>query len=196
MINPYFILVGVLAQFLGGLSYLIDTVKGKIQPNKVTWFMWMLAPMIAFTAEIKQGVGIASLATFIAGFTPLLVFTGSFINKKSEWKLNRFDLICGLLSILGLILWIITKVGNIAILFAILSDGLAALPTAIKSYYYPKSESDTAYWGQSINGGIALLIIPKWDFQHYSFPLYLLLMGIVVIILIRFNVRKILSRKK
>src|SRR5918992_4551489 len=31
---------------LGALSYLIDTLKGKVQPNKVSWFVWALAPLI------------------------------------------------------------------------------------------------------------------------------------------------------
>ena len=158
--------------------------------------MWMLAPMIAFAAEIKQGVGIGSLTTFIVGFMPLLIFVGSFVNKKSAWKLNTLDLLCGFLSVLGLVLWGITKVGNIAILFAIVSDGLAAVPTIIKSYHHPESESDMAFWGQSINGAFGLLIISKWDFQHYAFPLYLLLLGILLIAVIRFKLGKLLVKKK
>ena len=82
MLNPNFIILGVILQFVGGMSYLIDTVKGKIQPNKVSWLLWAIAPLVAFVAEIKQGVGIQSLATFIVGFVPLLVFIASF---RSVW---------------------------------------------------------------------------------------------------------------
>lgn len=195
MIPENFIFIGILAQIVGVSGYLIDTLKGKIQPNRVTWFMWMLAPMFAFAAEINQGVGIASFATFIVGFMPILVFIGTFVNKKAQWKLEKIDLICGLLSIIGLILWMITKIGNLAILFGILADGLAAIPTIIKSYKYPESENDWAYWGTFINGGIALLVIQKWDFQHYGFPLYLLFLGIILILLIRLKLGKIISKQ-
>ncbi len=98
MLHPNFIFVGVGLQFLGGLSYLLDTIKGKIQPNKVSWFLWSLAPLIAFVAEVKQGVGIQSLATFIVGFVPLLVFFASFVNKKAKWQIGKFDILCGILS--------------------------------------------------------------------------------------------------
>lgn len=195
MINPNFVFVGVFFQFIGGLNYLLDTVKGKIKPNKVTWFLWSLAPLVAFFAEIKQGVGILSLTTFIVGFVPLLIFIASFTNKKAEWKLTRLDLSCGILSILGLIIWLITKVGNIAIFFSILADGLAAVPTIIKSYFYPESENDLVYLFGIINAGIGLLTISEWKFQHYGFPAYLFFLCLTLTLLIRFKIGKILNRR-
>jgi len=98
------VFLGVGLQFIGGLTYLIDTVKGKIKPNKISWLLWSIAPLIAFFAEIKQGVGVQAFTTFIVGFVPLLVFLASFVNKQAEWKLSRFDLVCGALSLAGLAL--------------------------------------------------------------------------------------------
>lgn len=88
---------------VGGAKYIKGTVSGQIQPNKVSWFMWSLVPLIAFAAEIKQGVGILpALMTFMAGFVPLLIFIASFVNKKAYWKIERIDLACGLFSFVGL----------------------------------------------------------------------------------------------
>lgn len=53
MLNENFVYVGVVLSFLGGLSYLIDTLKGKAKPNKVSWFVWALAPLIAFWATVQ-----------------------------------------------------------------------------------------------------------------------------------------------
>jgi hypothetical protein len=179
---------------IGGLSYIIDTIKGKIQPNRVSWLIWCLAPFIAFIAEIQQGVGIQSLATFIVGFIPFLIFIASFINKKAYWKLNRLDLVCGLLSLIGLCLWMITQVGNIAIFFCILSDGLAAVPTIYKSYDHPESENDLIYFSTFANAGIALLTIKQWNFQTYAFPTYLFIVFIFLFILIRFKLGKVITK--
>lgn len=190
MINENFVILGVIIQFIGGLSYLIDTVKGKVQPNKVSWLLWCIAPLVAFAAELSQGVGIQSLATFITGFVPLLVFTASFFNKKAQWKLSRFDLICGTLSFVGIAIWYITKVGNVAIFFSILADGLAALPTIIKSYHEPESENDLVYLLGIVNAGIALLVINTWTFQNYGFPLYLFFIQVILVLLIRFKLGK------
>jgi len=190
MLNPNFIYVGIFLQSLGGLSYFIGTVKGKVQPNKVSWFLWSLAPLIAFVAEIKQGVGIQALATFIVGFVPLIIFLASFLNKKAEWKIAKLDVVCGALSILGLVLWLITQVGNIAIFFSIVADGLASIPTIIKSYYEPESENDLVYLFGVVNAGIALLVIKNWNFQHYAFPVYLIILCSILVLLIRFKLGK------
>ncbi|MEK9178462.1 MAG: hypothetical protein AAB801_01630, partial [Patescibacteria group bacterium] len=64
MLNENFVYVGLFIASLGNIVYLIQTLRGKVQPNRVTWFLWALAPLIAFAAQIKQGVGVQSLLTF------------------------------------------------------------------------------------------------------------------------------------
>ena len=156
MLNPNFVILGALISFVGGLDYVINTLKGKTKPNRITWLMWTLAPMIAFAAEIQQGVGLRSLMTFMVGFNPLLVLGASFVNTKATWKLTKFDFACGALSLLGLLLWLASGRGNIAILFSIVADGLAALPTIVKSYSHPGSESWLVFLGGGISAGITL----------------------------------------
>ena len=53
MIDERFVIIGAFLSMIGQLTYAIDTVKGKIKPNRVTWFLWALIPLIAFVAEIK-----------------------------------------------------------------------------------------------------------------------------------------------
>jgi len=141
MINQNFIYLGALIFFFGSIEYFVETIQGKVKPNRVTWFLWGLAPIIAFIAQINQGVGLQSLLTFMVGFIPILILFASFINKKSYWKLQKLDFICGSLSIIGLIIWQVTKVGNIAILFSIIADFLAGWPTTVKSYNHPETEN-------------------------------------------------------
>lgn len=194
MLNPNYVIVGVLIQIIGSWSYLRDTVNGKIQPNKVSWLLWSIAPLVAFFAEVSQGVGILSLTTFIVGFIPLVIFIASFVNKKARWDLTRFDLICGALSFLGLILWYFTKVGNIAIFFSIIADGLAAVPTILKSYHHPESESATIFLFGVINAAIGMLVISQWNFENYGFPLYLFFVNLVLGLLIYFKFGKAQSK--
>ncbi len=195
MINENFVIVGAVIGAIGALSYLIDTVKGKVKPNRVSFFLWSLAPLIAFAAEIQKGVGIQSLMTFSVGFLPLTIFIASFFNKKAEWKLGRFDIICGVLSLVGLIFWYISKEGNVAIAFSILADGLAALPTITKSYYYPETESGWPYLTGGISAGLTLLTIRDWSFAHYGFPVYILVVTLIIFSLVQFKIGKILSPK-
>lgn len=152
MLPSYFVIIGTAIGSIGALWYLVETIKGNVKPNRVSFLLWSIAPLIAFAAEIQKGVGIQSLMTFSVGFLPLMIFLGSFINKKSEWKLTRFDLTCGAFSLLGLILWLVTKEGNIAILLSITADALAAIPTIVKSYHHPETEIGWLWLAAAIQG--------------------------------------------
>jgi hypothetical protein len=150
--------------------------------------LWALVPFIAFNAEIKQGVGLPALMTFMVGFGPFLIFLASFVNHKSLWELTSLDVICGGLSIFGILLWKITGSGNLAILFSLLADGLAGAPTVIKSYKNPESENWHVFFLAMVNAAITLLTIDIWNFAHYAFPLYIFVFCLIIVILIKFKV--------
>lgn len=188
MLNPNFVVVGTIIGAVGSFAYLIDTIKGKVRPNKVSFLLWSIAPLIAFAAQIKQGVGIESLMTFSTGFLPFLIFLASFINRKSEWKLTRFDFICGLLSILGLMLWLITQVGNVAIFFSIVADGLAAVPTVVKAYKYPDSEVAWPWLATAIGVVLTLLTINGWTFANSGFIIYILIVNTMIFSFTQFKI--------
>jgi hypothetical protein len=181
MISENFIYIAALLNLVGAAIYIAATLKGKTRPNRVSWFMWALSPMVAVTAMVSQGVGVSALTTFTSGFGPLLILIASFVNKKSYWKATRFDIACGALSLLGLILWLITRTGNIAIFFSITADALAAMPTIVKTYKDPDSENYTTFGLSAISAIITLLIIPVWTFEYYAFPLYLLIVCLTIV---------------
>jgi uncharacterized membrane protein len=188
MINPNFVIFGALLNLIGGLSYFIETLKGRVKPNRVTWLLWAIAPLVAFSGQLSQGVGILALITFMAGFIPLIIFAASFVNKKAYWKLGWFDFTCGILAAIGLAGWYATKSGNVAILFGILADGLAALPTIVKSYKAPETEDYRIYALGAISALITLLAITTWTFEFYAFPLYIL--GLTLLILLAMFIGK------
>lgn len=150
--------------------------------------------MIAFVAEIKQGVGIQSLMTFMIGFSPLVILIASFLNKKAYWKLGSFDYLCGVLSFAGLIFWYLTKDGNIAIIFSLLADLLASLPTFVKAYYHPTTENSWGYSTAAINAILTVLTIKMWNFAYYAFPIYTVFLNLIMFALIQFKLGKRLSK--
>jgi len=173
MINEKFVYVGAIISISFGMSYVIATLKGKTKPNRVSWFLWFLAPMIAFASQLKQGVGAQAVLTFTAGFNPLLVFIASFISRKAQWKITQLDIVCGVLSLLGIVFWLLADAPNVAILFSILADAMAAVPTVIKSYKEPETENGTVFLGGMISAFITLLTIHSWEFKNYAFSAYI-----------------------
>lgn len=177
MIPDYFAIIGAVLGSLGGLYYLYETAVGKVQPNRVTWLLWGLFPMIIFVAQRVQGVENLSWATFAAGFNPLLIVLVSFINKKAYWKSEPRDYLLMAAATVGLILWAITKEPNLAIIFSLVADLLAGLPTVIKAYKYPETESGLAYAISAVGFGVGVLAIQTFTFENYAFITYIFIIN-------------------
>lgn len=184
MIPEQFVFLGAAFNIAGAVSYLIDTLKGKAQPNRVSWFLWAVAPLIAFSAQISKGVGYASLMTFLVGFNPAVIFLASFLNRKSVWKLGPFDYLCGIFSVAALVLWKITGEGNVAIFLGIVADFFASVPTIVKSYKHPETENYKVYLCGIISAAITLLVLKDWSFEFYAFAAYIALINILLTFLI------------
>ena len=196
MLHQNFIIIGTLLGAIGSFAYLIDTVKGKVKPNRVSFLLWAVAPLIAFAAQIKQGVGLESLMTFSTGFLPLTVFLASFVNKQAEWKVTKFDLVCGVLSMIGLVLWLVTKVGNVAITFSILADGLAAIPTLVKAYQYPDTELAWPWMATVFGVILTLLTLNELTFANSGFIIYILMVNTLIFSLVQFRIGEKINSQK
>ncbi|MDE1810994.1 MAG: hypothetical protein KGH66_03060 [Candidatus Micrarchaeota archaeon] len=155
--------------------------KGKVKPNRVSWGMWSVAPTIATLAAISKGVGWAVLPVFMSGFQPFLIFVSSFLIKNSYWKLSKFDYGCGILSILSLILWGVTRSPDVAILFAIASDGFAVIPTVVKAWNHPGTEDVSPFLSGEFNTITAFFAITSWSFAAVAFPTYLTIANLFLI---------------
>lgn len=177
---PYLVFLGAAVQLVGIWSYIKDTVRGDAKPNRVSWLLWSIAPLIGTAAAISDGVTWEVLPVFMSGFGPLLVFIASFVNKNSYWKLEKFDYWCGALSLLALVLWWVTKIPEVAILFAILSDGLAAVPTLIKSWKYPETENAGPFTAGLFNSLTSFAAVKMWNFSSIAFPIYLVFINISI----------------
>ena len=188
MISENFIYFGALLNLIGSSEYAWSTIKGRTKPNRVTWFLWALAPLIAFAAMLGEGVSVrAGLMTFMVGFGPLIVFIASFLNRQAVWNITRFDVVCGVLSVLGLVAWVITRTGNVAIFFSIMADGLALLPTLVKAYKFPETESYLVFLFGALSAGITLLALSTFTFTNAAFPIYIFVVCALLFVLIKFK---------
>ena len=181
MLPEKIIFIGVLLNLITCAWYIRDITHGSTRPNLISWFIWMLAPFIGAFFEFKAGAGFSALPVFMSGFSPLLVIIFSLLSKNTYWKIIKLDIICGIISFLALVLYVFTHNLGISILFAIVSDGLAAIPTLMKSWKFPETETSVVYLAGVINNILGLLIIKKWIFSIYSFGIYLVLMNITIV---------------
>ena len=184
MINVNWIYLGTAIGALGTAVNRRDTLRGTTKPNRVTWLLWAVAPLLAAAVELNAGVGLRALPTFMIGFLPLLVFAASFHNPVAVWKVRRIDYACGAMSVVGTVVWLVTRNGVLAISAAILADFLAGVPTVMKSWTHPETETVHSYIGAVISMGIVLLTIEHWTFDVAAFPIFIVCMGSVEVVLV------------
>ena len=134
--------------------------------------------------------------TFSTGFLPIMTLAGSFLNKKAEWKLTKFDVFCGFLSVVGLVLWQITKVGNVAIFFSILADGLAAVPTIVKAYHYPETELAWPWIATCLGVILTILTLKELTFANSGFIIYIFIVDGIIFSLVQFRIGKMFRLNK
>jgi hypothetical protein len=177
----YLVFVAAAATLMAAFVYIRSMFRGGAKPNRITWLMWAVAPFIATAAALSSGVGWSVLPVFMAGFSPFLIFTASFLTKKAYWKLSKFDYVCGALSALALLLWYVTNDPSVAIVFAISSDGIATVPTLAKAWRHPETESVWPFITGVFGALSSLAAATLWTFSEYAFPAYLLIANAMVL---------------
>jgi hypothetical protein len=196
VINVNWVFFGTAIGALGTAVYLRDTLRGTTKPNRVTWLLWAFAPLLAAVVEFDDGVGLRALPTFMIGFMPLLVFIGSFHSPGAVWRIRRIDYACGVMSVVGTVVWLVTRNGILAISAAIAADFLAGIPTLMKSWTHPESETVYSYLGAVISMAILLLTITQWTFEEAAFPIFIVCVASVEVVLVGFEPGPRLSRAK
>ncbi len=183
MIPEYFAYFTILFGLVGSFFYIKDTISGKTRPNRISWIFWTIAPFVGVYIAYNSGVSIPLLiSTFMAGFCPLLVVIASFFNKNAYWKTTKFDVLCGILSFVAIIIWFTTKNTVLALMFAIMADLFAGIPTIIKSWKHSETETISVYAFGILNQITTIFIITNFSFQNLGFPIYLILINITLIL--------------
>jgi len=172
----FLVILSALLLLWGGYGYFRDTLAGRTKPNRVTWFLWALAAAVSFGAAFSADADIwASVRVVVGGVVPAVIFLASFVNKHSYWRLSWFDWACGGLSLTALLFWQLASSPLIAVLLATAANGIASIPTFIKAWNFPETESRLIYVTSFLSAILIIPAIPVWTIANSAFQIGLMI---------------------
>jgi|SRR5665647_965729 len=78
----YLVIIAAVSSLLAAFVYIRSMFIGNTKPNRVSWLMWAIAPLITTAAALSNGVGWAVLPVFMAGFRPFLFLPHLFPQRR------------------------------------------------------------------------------------------------------------------
>lgn len=175
-------IVGIVAGLLQIVTigfYVKEMIRGTTRPNLVSWSLWTFATSILLVAQIAAGPSwslVLPIATTSVEF--VVVVLGFW--KYGYKKFGITDGACLVFSLSALGFWYLTSNPVIAIVFAVLSDGTAYIPTFIKTYKEPHSEAAYTWFMSASVGFLSAMASSKYNVANLAFPIYYLVINLVV----------------
>src|SRR3989344_4705733 len=165
------------------LPYVISILKNKTKPDKTTWLILFLIGIITFITYRDVGAN-ATLGVALANVIgPLIIFLLSL--KFGEWWKNISDFKYLIFSLIAIILWQTYKSALVGLMFNLLADFIAFIPTIKKSFSRPRTEDLLTWCLFTVGNIINLFAIEQWKFDIVIYPAYILFAeGIIAILLL------------
>lgn len=176
------VLAGVLT-IISVVPYVRDMIKGTTRPNIVSWGLWCLIQAIFAAAQFAEGASLSIVLPIVEVVTVGLVVVLGFMGYGYK-KYRPLDFICLALALGAIVLWQITSDPMLALWLSVAADILAAVPTFIKAYRDPESETISAYALVALSAIAAAFATDIIDIPNLLWPANILFGNTLILTLI------------
>ncbi len=168
-----------LLQIIAIVPYGRETLDGRTLPNVVSWGIWKLEVLIALAAQWSAGAS-WSLLLLVSATVINITIVGLGVFGYGYKKFGTVETVCLSLSLLALLLWQVTQNPLVAIFFAIAADFIAYIPTLVKTYKEPGSETALLWFLLMVVGILSAVSSIKIDLANLAFPVFYASINLVV----------------
>jgi hypothetical protein len=159
------------------IPYLRDIVKGTTKPNLVSWITWTLITGIATAAEIAAHEYVTAIFTGAAMLETASVV--AFGLRHGFVKYARFDVVCQISAIVGLILWQLFNSPSIGVVASVVIDFIGVLPTVRHSWLKPHEETWSTFALSGVGGVFGVLALTSYNTTSLTYPLYIVVINVL-----------------
>jgi hypothetical protein len=179
-----------LAILVGAGPYIRDIVNKKIHPHVLSWLGWAFITGLGASAMYAEGSTWLAVIVGANTITCLSVVIFSLVAKVAVWKSSKYDSLFFTLGIIGLILWLTLDLPVLALVCAILADFAFGIPTILKTYNEPSTETPFAWSMSTLSGLLSLFAIQTFAFYEVAYPIYLFVFDSVMLLLVLGIIKK------
>ena len=182
-------IVGGLLSLLSNVPYIIDTIKGRTKPHRVTWGIFFLLNCIFIANQLAAGATNSIWLVVAFAVSTGMVFALSF--KKGTGGKDVLDLVVLVGALFGVVLWQVLDSPVASIVANLIVAAIASIPTYKKAWLYPQSETAVSYSLGAFAAILSVISVGKIDVALLLLPVYsIIYQGSIYFILIR---KRILS---
>jgi len=177
------ILAGILS-LASNVPYIIDTVKGKTKPHRVTWGIFFLLNIIFLGNQLAAGA--TSSIWLVVAFTLSTFIIFSLSLRFGVGGTTKLDIILLFGALSGVVVWQMMDAPVASIIANILVATIASIPTYKKAWSQPGTETTISYSVGALAASLSAISIGKPDIVLLLLPVYsAVYQGSIAAILIR-----------
>lgn len=177
-----FILISSILALISPIVYARAILKGEARPHRTTRLVLLIITALTTASLFAQHNSVAVWLAGVSTFQSIIIFALSL--KWGMGGYSKSDIICLIIAFVGIILWQITKIPVVALYFAISADFMGMVPAIIKTYKFPHTEVYLFFLLDVFAGIFSLMAIRQWTVAEVSYPVYILLINLIMVLII------------
>jgi len=155
------------------VPYIKDILHGSTRPNVVSWALWVFLLLISILAQVSAGASwslVFLIGDFIGTSTILVLCLIGYGYSNYGW----IEWVCLALAIIAIVSWQLTHQPILALVFAVIADLMASIPTVVKAVKDPWSEHPMQWIMICVASGLGIASTTIINTANLIFPIYLL----------------------
>ena len=167
-----FALISAAIILVAAPPYIIDTIKGKTKPERMTWFIFGMLGVIAFVSQIGLGASWSLVFSGLDTAASILVFGLALKYGAGGYTKNDIFALC--VATVGAVTAIIVKEPVVSLFGVLLADLSGSILTLMKTYKEPESETTITWLMVGTASVFGVLAVGKMSFELLLYPIYLM----------------------
>lgn len=164
------LLAGALLPVISGITYVAGIIRGQVKPQRMTHFLLCMITGLSLVAlsvgDDRSGIWLA-LSSFVQTFVVAALSVRRGIGGR-----DRGDWVCLVLCVAGVWLWMASGESLFGLAMAVAADAVACVPSLLKTYRLPHTES-LAFYALDTVAGVCIVLAGPYSWQAALFPAYI-----------------------